>query len=60
MRPIGILRSQPQISSNCPTPFFKRTLPQLSIMLRPHKVSAQIEQIGYSRMGTQKPLSLPY
>jgi hypothetical protein len=38
-------RAQPQVSSNCPTPFSERTDPEFPIVLSRHQVPTQIEQI---------------
>ena len=42
-----------------PTPFFKRTHPEIPIMISGHQMPTQIEQIGDSGMGTQESLGLP-
>ena len=45
-------------SGNRPLPFFKRTNPQIPIVLSPNQVPSQIEQIGNNSMCSQEPLRL--
>jgi len=45
-------------SSNCPTPFFKRTHPQIPIVFSPDQMSTEIEQIADSSIDTQESLGL--
>ena len=47
------------VSSYRLTPFFKRTFPEVPIMLSPNQVPTEIEQIADSSMSTQKSLGLP-
>ena len=45
---------------DCPAPFFKRTDPEIPIVLGPDQVPSQIEKIGDSSMSRDESLSLTH
>jgi hypothetical protein len=50
----------PQRSSNCPTPFCKRTYPEIPEVLDSNQMTTQIEKVTDSSMSGQKCLSLAH